>query len=575
MTVSLLADEHLIGTLRLELAFSDQVRTDQALPDADRLASEVIVPVLEEVAREYEGVDISLNRLEIDLGFVTEEELPSALKWALRNELDRRRPFGFRPFRPDEDLGINVILDGPVPSPAFSDGIVSSPVDQLLAYLSAHAIPWDEDVRTFDPVALFERAIETLAGGEAPAVAAPEVTAATLAPVAMTTSASASSPAAPPVSNPALVSFVSRLLPLQALRLAELARRSDRFPEVLELVDPQGIALDEILPPGVPAPGRMNANLSARMAAREAAWGAYRVGRRTLKVSADAPDERLGPSRNHPSVPSETSPVTELESPDFPEVMVTISFDEDRLEKEAATVDSGASNLSEDRPERAPSMDIPAKTALPDTPEVPTHHHSRSPSEEVAESASVPPSETVWEPMEEEMEAVPERITISDAGLVLIHPFIRRFLQNVGLVDLKGYFVSGEARTHAVHLLRHVTGYDDPHLGHRLSLEKVLCGLPVDYLVPEEWEATPEEEEEIEGMLKALLSHWPTLRKASIGALRSAFLQRPGEIAVVDGSFVVRVEGSTLDILMQDLPWENSIILLSWLDKPILVEWQK
>ena len=583
-----MADEHLIGTLRLDLAFPDPVRTDQALPDADRLAAEVIVPVLETVTREYDGVDITLDQLEINLGSVTEEELPGALEWALRNELDRRRGSGFRPFLPDADAGIDVTVDAPVPSPFAPGTALPSPVDQLMDFLSRFAVPWDDDVRTFDPVALFDRAMSSLAPEEAPMDVPSDI------------------PAATP---PAIAAFVSRLLPFQTLRLAELARRSDRFPEVLELVESPVLETDQPQPPGIPWQLRMKAELSSRMAAREASWRAYR-GIRSAKASPGASSVDIPSalsSGKQASIGRETpwkAGVDET-SADFPEVVWEVSLVEDPSPEESERDHPDRIPLPEDRPGEARPVASPPEAAAserpetvipePDAPsaqvdEAEVRQPNVAPSSEIlapdpgsqaaippvdSEDAASSPSDAVWEAAPEESEAAPERIPISDAGLVLIHPFITRFLQNMGLVDRKGRFVSGEARVHAVHLLRHVTGYDDPHLGHRLVLEKVLCGLPVDYLVPEDWEATPEEEEEVEGMLTSLLSHWPTLSKSSVGALQRSFLQRPGEIAQVDGSSVIRVEGSALDILMHDLPWENSIILLSWLDKPIFVEWQK
>lgn len=566
-----MADEHLIGTLTLELAFPDLVQTDRAIPDADRLSSDVIVPVLESVVREYDGVDLSLDQVEIDLGSVTEKELPSALAWAFRNELDRRLGSGFRPILPDADISVTV--DAPVAP--FTAEAAQSPVEQLTAYLSEQAIPWDEDVRTFDPVALFDRALTALAGEK-------------------------DLPAAP-----AVAAFVSRLLPLQALRLAELARRSERFPEILEQMDIPAFEMDFPLPPGAPLPRRMTADLSSRMAAREALWRAYRGGT-GAKVSSGAPSVDAPSARpvGKPApIPQKPTRVTgKDERPDLPEITFEVSLEEELPPRaaepslpvpasdEAPAVKPPEAVLPEPpeppRPARPASPPAPATSAPEEAAAIPPPAATPSPDIPASLDAAPPvpfeeapgrepsPFDAVWEPAPEESEAAAERIPLSDAGLVLVHPFIGRFLQNMGLVDRKGQFVSDEARIHAVHLLRHVTGYDDEHLGHRLILEKVLCGLPVDYLVPEEWEATPEEDEEVEGLLTALLSHWPTLRKSSVGALQRGFLQRPGEIARMDGSFIIRVEGSAMDILMHDLPWENSIILLSWLDKPIFVEWQ-
>ena len=167
------------------------------------------------------------------------------------------------------------------------------------------------------------------------------------------------------------------------------------------------------------------------------------------------------------------------------------------------------------------------------------------------------------------------RIHISDAGLVLIHPFIQRFFLNLGLTDEQGRFTSGFARINAIHLLREITGSDTPHFDHNLLLEKILCGSSPDEIIPLEWAPDEEEIAEIDELLNAIRSLWAPLKNSSVRALQRGFLQRPGSLERMDSSYLVRVESSAMDILLDDLPWETSIIVLPWLENPIIVEWQR
>ena len=181
---------------------------------------------------------------------------------------------------------------------------------------------------------------------------------------------------------------------------------------------------------------------------------------------------------------------------------------------------------------------------------------------------------SVWEIRDFESDIPDGRIPISDAGLVLLHPFIGRMMANLGLVK-EGMFVSPLARIRAVHLLRDLTGSDEPHHNHNLILEKVLCGLPVGYLLPPEWKPTKREKEETEALLRAVCDYWKPLSKSSTLALCGSFIHRAGAIERFQDTWTIRVEGRTIDILMDDLPWEISIIYLPWLETPLAVEWQR
>lgn len=170
---------------------------------------------------------------------------------------------------------------------------------------------------------------------------------------------------------------------------------------------------------------------------------------------------------------------------------------------------------------------------------------------------------------------LPRRIHVNDAGIVLLHPFLTAYFSQLGLIDEEKRFKSFEDQKHAVHLLKYLSGDEATHYSHRLTLEKMMCGFPPDFPMEHEFQITEEERQESEAMIASLCQYWRPLNGTSMEGLQHSFLLRHGTIEQSDDAWIVRVEGSAIDILLEDLPWEISTILLPWMEPMILVEWQQ
>ena len=83
------------------------------------------------------------------------------------------------------------------------------------------------------------------------------------------------------------------------------------------------------------------------------------------------------------------------------------------------------------------------------------------------------------------------------------------------------------------------------------------------------------EKEEGRQVLRSVCQYWKPLNGTSPEGLQRSFLQRNGSITYEDNTWIVRVEGQALDILLDDLPWEISLLLLPWKEEMIMVEWQR
>lgn len=168
---------------------------------------------------------------------------------------------------------------------------------------------------------------------------------------------------------------------------------------------------------------------------------------------------------------------------------------------------------------------------------------------------------------------IKERISVWNSGLVLFHPFLRTFFTRIGLMDPLGEFKSDECRFRAAYLLHALTGSTEPPQDHLMTLNKLLCGinilLPLDY----DFEITEEEQNQITGLIKAVINNWTVIKNTSVAGFQETFVRRPGMIERSQDDWILRVESHGVDILLEEIPWNINLIALSWMDYLIHVDW--
>lgn len=168
---------------------------------------------------------------------------------------------------------------------------------------------------------------------------------------------------------------------------------------------------------------------------------------------------------------------------------------------------------------------------------------------------------------------VNEGIYAQHAGLVLIHPFLNSLFKHLGLLDGK-LFAGIEAQEKAIYLLHYVATGKTKAEEYELVLPKILCGYPVDLPVNTGIKLSGKELDEADDMLQAAIVSWDILKSTSSEGLREGFLQRNGKVLVHNEKVSIQVEKSAIDVLLDHLPWNLSIIKLPWLDEILKVEWR-
>jgi len=159
---------------------------------------------------------------------------------------------------------------------------------------------------------------------------------------------------------------------------------------------------------------------------------------------------------------------------------------------------------------------------------------------------------------------------VASAGMALLHPFLPRFFEALGIAA-NDKMLQPERALCLLHFLatgrRFAPEYD-------LLLPKVLCNVPFDAPVESRIELTAAEEDESAALLAAVIRHWEALGDTSVDGLRDSFLMRPGKLSRRGVDDVLQVEARSYDILLDRLPWGIGLIQLPWMERSLWVEWR-
>lgn len=174
---------------------------------------------------------------------------------------------------------------------------------------------------------------------------------------------------------------------------------------------------------------------------------------------------------------------------------------------------------------------------------------------------------------EEKISETAKEFVIFNVGMVLLHPFLEKLFKNLALLE-NGKFVNPAACERAVCLLHNMATGRSEFPDYELLLPKFLCGWPFSEPVDRFLTLSKYEITECEKVLKSVIYHWEILKNTSIDGLRENFLKRDGILKKEEFGCALYVEQKTHDILLEQLPWEISIVKLKWMEEMLTVQWQ-
>ncbi|MDZ8104394.1 MAG: contractile injection system tape measure protein [Nostoc sp. DedQUE12a] len=165
-----------------------------------------------------------------------------------------------------------------------------------------------------------------------------------------------------------------------------------------------------------------------------------------------------------------------------------------------------------------------------------------------------------------------DEIYISNAGLILLWPFLNRFFVKIRLVE-NNFFINNSSAERASILLQYLVDASTESSEHIFPLNKIICGIDLLEPINTNLEITTHEQAECENLLSAVIQNWSILKNTSIEGFRKAFLHRNGILKVHNDGWLLQVERETYDVLLDRIPWSIQVIKLPWMDNILYVEW--
>jgi hypothetical protein len=169
-----------------------------------------------------------------------------------------------------------------------------------------------------------------------------------------------------------------------------------------------------------------------------------------------------------------------------------------------------------------------------------------------------------------------EAIYIVNAGLVLLANYTPQVFAILGLVR-DGVFVDKAAQHRAVHCLVYLTDGHTDSEEHEWVLNKLLCGVPLDEVVPPAG-AMGDMQPTLDSLLVAVIAHWKALGRTTPAGLRETFLRRLGRLREHEthegGHWRLKMQPGPFDVLLDQLPWRYGTIKLPWMKGAIHVDWR-
>lgn len=172
---------------------------------------------------------------------------------------------------------------------------------------------------------------------------------------------------------------------------------------------------------------------------------------------------------------------------------------------------------------------------------------------------------------EEEAETNKDGILVQNAGLILLHPFLKMFFEKMDFISEKT--IKPEKMDEAIHALHYLATGKEQAYEYELVFEKFLCNVPLNRPINRHILLTKEQKMACEILLEAVLGHWTALKSNSTAILQNEFLQREGKLTISAEKQQLYIQRKTQDILLDKLPWNVHLIKIPWKEKILFVDW--
>ncbi len=168
-------------------------------------------------------------------------------------------------------------------------------------------------------------------------------------------------------------------------------------------------------------------------------------------------------------------------------------------------------------------------------------------------------------------EEINEGQFIQNAGLILIHPFIKTFFEHCDLLDPKTNELTDPEL--CAHLLHYIATGQTNAPEYDMVFEKFLCNIPTNQSINKHIKLSRKHKTQAKNVIESVQHNWNPMKKSSAALLQNEFFQRSGKLVISSNDYTLTVERKTQDILLEKLAWGISLVKLPWKEKFIFVNW--
>ena len=160
---------------------------------------------------------------------------------------------------------------------------------------------------------------------------------------------------------------------------------------------------------------------------------------------------------------------------------------------------------------------------------------------------------------------------IRNAGLILIHPFMKTFFEHCELFDPETQrLIDPELCAHLLHYI--ATGTTNAP-EYDMAFEKFLCNIPMNQTINRHIKLSRRHKTQAKNVIESVQHNWNPMKNSSAALLQNEFFQRSGKLVVTDHDYTLTVERKTQDILLEKLAWGIGLVKLPWKEKFMFVNW--
>jgi hypothetical protein len=167
-----------------------------------------------------------------------------------------------------------------------------------------------------------------------------------------------------------------------------------------------------------------------------------------------------------------------------------------------------------------------------------------------------------------------EEILVTNAGIVLGAAYLERLFEMLKMTGDKK-FIDDFAIQKCLKILHYFSTGNSDCLEYQLTLNKIICGVPLDYQIDPEVEISESEKETADSLVDAIINNWPVMKNTKRDSFRESFLNRRGFISKCDDTWLLHVEKRAFDMLIDTLPWGFSMIKLPWMKQILQTTWNE